>query len=97
MWMRVWSPVVANDQRGSAPGQPMSGVPARVTSHSRSVSSAREADHLMPLWPPLAPTTRLNEREAALTTVQSEIVACRACEQAGYLACARPLAHSRGP
>jgi uracil-DNA glycosylase family 4 len=75
----------------------MSGVPARVTSHSRSVSAAREANHLMPLWPPLAPTVRLNEREAALSTVQAEIGACRACEQAGYLACARPLAHSRGP
>ncbi len=51
----------------------------------------------MPLWPPLASEMRLVERERALAAVQSEISICRACEQAGYLACARPLAHRRGP
>ena len=52
---------------------------------------------LAPLWPPLAPQVRGNERERALATLQREIGACRACEQAGYLACARPLARMRGP
>ncbi|HZC07202.1 MAG TPA: uracil-DNA glycosylase family protein [Ktedonobacterales bacterium] len=51
----------------------------------------------MPLWPPLAPTAGFAERERALTLTQSQISACRACEQAGYLACARPLASRRGP
>jgi uracil-DNA glycosylase len=51
----------------------------------------------MPLWPPLAPTVRVADRERALTVLQAEIGACRACEQAGYLAHARPLARMRGP
>lgn len=52
---------------------------------------------LTPLWPPLAPSVRGALRERALTVLQREIGACRACEQAGYLACARPLARRRGP
>lgn len=75
----------------------MSGVAPHVTTPKRSAASARAADRLMPLWPPLASTVRLAEREAALTATQAEIRACRACEQAGYLACARPLARGRGP
>ncbi len=52
---------------------------------------------LMPLWPPLPPAAAGAERERALTQLQTEIGACRACEQAGYLECARPLARRRGP
>jgi uracil-DNA glycosylase len=51
----------------------------------------------MPLWPPLVPHVRGDDRERALTMLQAEIGACRACEQAGYLACAHPLARRRGP
>lgn len=51
----------------------------------------------MPLWPPLAPSIRAEERQAALTVLQAEIADCRACQQNGYLACARPLARQRGP
>lgn len=61
---------------------------------NRAASPVR---NLMLLWPPLSPTARLAEREAALAAAQAEIAACRACEMAGYLACARPLAHRRGP
>lgn len=50
-----------------------------------------------PLWPPLSPAVRHAERDRALTQLQAEIGVCRACEQAGYLACARPLARRRGP
>ncbi len=60
------------------------------------LARAAAAD-LMPLWPPLAPSLRGDERERALTQLQGEIGACRACEQASYLACARPLARGRGP
>ncbi len=52
---------------------------------------------LVPLLPPLPPTTDLAERERALGVLQRAIGECRACEQAGYLTCARPLAVSRGP
>ncbi len=52
---------------------------------------------LIPLLPPLLPTTDIAKRERALGALQREIGGCRACEQAGYLTCARPLAVSRGP
>ena len=52
---------------------------------------------LLALHPPLPPATNLVERERASSALHREIGACRACEEAGYLACARPLAVSRGP
>src|SRR5487761_2025090 len=52
---------------------------------------------LVALHPPLAPQQRGDPRAHALDALQREIGACRACEQAGYLACARPLAQRRGP
>ncbi len=58
---------------------------------------ATTANSTAPLWPPLAPQARGEERERALATLQREIGGCRACEQAGYLTCARPLARVRGP
>ena len=60
-------------------------------------SISRGQSLLTPLWPPLAPDARVTERERALDAVQAEIGACRTCEQAGYLTCARPLARRRGP
>lgn len=53
--------------------------------------------HLAPLWPPLAPEAQASEREQGLAQLQNEIGACQACAQAGYLACARPIARVRGP
>lgn len=47
---------------------------------------------LAPLWPPLAPSVRAAQRQRALAVLQAEIAGCRACQQQGYLAIARPVA-----
>lgn len=60
-------------------------------------SSTPETASLIPLLPPLGLRVRADGHERALAQLQGEIGACRACEQAGYLACAQPLAHVRGP
>ena len=51
---------------------------------------------LAPLWPPLAPAARSAQRERVLTVLQAEIAGCRACQEAGYLAVAQPVARQRG-
>lgn len=52
---------------------------------------------LVPLLPPLPPATNLTQRERESSALQRGIADCRACERAGYLTSARPLAVSRGP
>lgn len=68
-------------------------APATTTAQRGAASPSS----LMPLWPPLAPSTRAGEREAALAVLQAEIAACRACQQRGYLALAQPVARGAGP
>jgi uracil-DNA glycosylase len=60
-------------------------------------NALRTTGALVPLLPPLSPRVRADERHHDLARLQAEIGACRACETAGYLACARPLARTRGP
>lgn len=51
----------------------------------------------VPLLPPLSPRMRHAERQRALADLRGEIRACRACETAGYLAHAHPVAPDDGP
>lgn len=62
-----------------------------------TIRAALATGALVPLLPPLGAHVRADERQRALERLQAEIGACRACETAGYLACARPLARTRGP
>lgn len=51
----------------------------------------------IPLLAPLPPSERLAERQRALTSLRAEIRTCRACQTAGYLTSARPVAPDDGP
>lgn len=51
----------------------------------------------VPLLPPLSPRTRQAERQRALTDLRAEIRVCRACEAAGHLASAHPVAPADQP
>lgn len=67
------------------------------SSPSSPSASQASAPRLAPLWPPLPPDTQASKRRSGLANLQAEIAACRACEQVGYLTCARPVARVRGP
>ncbi|HEX9068645.1 MAG TPA: uracil-DNA glycosylase family protein [Ktedonobacterales bacterium] len=59
---------------------------------TRSATSSR----LLPLWPPIPPSQRTAERQAALAALHAQVEACRRCVTAGYLTEARPIGATRG-
>ena len=69
----------------------------RTSDATRAPAATLETARLVPLLPPPGPSARADGRARELAQLQSEIGACDACERAGYLACAQPLARVRGP